>query len=310
MASDLEPIDFPKIPDHARGMGAMAQTTRGQAVASFDKSRNDLTRGSKSRFRGVARTDYGLDYNFTWNRHEGTSKWQAWTPSGEHMVNIFETEAEAAIAFDLACIKQKGYQAITNYDIRYYNVQAMINGSKPELSQMEVETPCPVTAALAQVYPHRINTDDAGYSNTMQPTIYRARGFRPAKGLPNFPAILGPVKQDNGSGLRFKHGDFSPFNFYQRQQVRQPEVRNVAFGPGHATAFQSFKQTETGDHQCCTFALRPAQNPRSLLPTFVNFESEQRLNTAGRLGFKHSSTSRFKVYRRNTACKGKAKVNF
>uniref|UniRef100_A0A6N2K0V1 AP2/ERF domain-containing protein n=1 Tax=Salix viminalis TaxID=40686 RepID=A0A6N2K0V1_SALVM len=239
----------------------MAQMTRDQGVANFNKSRNDLTRGSKSRFRGVA-------------RHEGTSKWRAWTPSGEHMLNIFETEEEAAIAFDLACIKQKGYQATTNYDIRYYNVQAMINnGRKPKLPQMEAETPCPVTAAPVQVYRHRINTGGAGYSTTMQPTIYRARGFRPAKGLPHFAAILGLVKQDNGTGSRFKHGEFSPFNFYQRQQVRKPAARNK-------------------------------------YPNSVNFESEQMLSTAGRLGFKHSCTSRFKVYRRNTMWKGKAKVSF
>ncbi|KAJ6741863.1 AP2-LIKE ETHYLENE-RESPONSIVE TRANSCRIPTION FACTOR [Salix viminalis] len=247
MASDLglstQPIYFSQIPNHAREVGAMAQMTRDQGVANF-------------------------------NKHEGTSKWRAWTPSGEHMLNIFETEEEAAIAFDLACIKQKGYQATTNYDIRYYNVQAMINnGRKPKLPQMEAETPCPVTAAPVQVYRHRINTGGAGYSTTMQPTIYRARGFRPAKGLPHFAAILGLVKQDNGTGSRFKHGEFSPFNFYQRQQVRKPAARNK-------------------------------------YPNSVNFESEQMLSTAGRLGFKHSCTSRFKVYRRNTMWKGKAKVSF
>ncbi|KAJ6699934.1 AP2-LIKE ETHYLENE-RESPONSIVE TRANSCRIPTION FACTOR BBM ISOFORM X1 [Salix purpurea] len=200
MASDLglstQPIYFWQIPNHAREVGAMAQMTRDQGVANF-------------------------------NKHEGTSKWRAWTPSGEHMLNIFETEEEAAIAFDLACIKQKGYQATTNYDIRYYNVQAMLNnGRKPELPQMEAETPCPVTAA-----------------------------------------------PDNGTGSRFKHGDFSPFHFYQRQQVRKPAARNK-------------------------------------YPNSVNFESEQMLSTAGRLGFKHSCTSRFKVYRRNTMWKGKAKVSF
>ncbi|KAJ6921936.1 hypothetical protein NC652_015786 [Populus alba x Populus x berolinensis] len=251
-----------QTPDHAEEVGAMAQMTRGQDVANF-------------------------------NRHDGTSKWQAWSPSGEHILNIF------------ACIKQKGYQAITNYDIRYYDVEAMINGNTPRLSQMEVETTCPVTAP-AQAYPHGMNTNDDGYSNNIQPTIYHARGFCPAKGgLPNFVEILGLVKQDNGLGLRFQHGDFSPFDIYRKQNIRKPAVRHTA-----AIAFQSYEQTEIiGDHQYSSFAPQTAQNAWSLPPYSFNFESEQRLNTVG-LGFKHSSTSRFKVYKRNTMWKGKAKVNF
>jgi hypothetical protein len=177
---------------------------------------------------------------------------------------------------------------------------------------MEVETTGPVTAPV-QAYPHGINTNDAGYSNNIQPTIYHARGLRPAKeGLPNFVEILGLVKQDNGSGLRFQHGDFSPFNIYRKQKVRKPTVRHTAFGLGHAaaSAFQSYEQTEiTGDHQYSSFAPQSAQNAWSFPPYSFNFENEQRLNTVG-LGFKHSSTSRFKVYKRNTMWKGKAKVNF
>ncbi|KAG6769243.1 hypothetical protein POTOM_024861 [Populus tomentosa] len=294
-----------QTPNHAEEVGAMAQMTRDQDVANFNRPRNDLTRSGKSRFRGVAITDYGLDFHFISNRNDGTSKWQAWSPSGEHILNIFETEEEAAIAFDLACIKQKGYQAITNYDIRYYDVEAMINGNTPRLPQMEAETTCPVTAPV-QAYPHGINTNDDGYSNNIQPTIYHARGFRPAKeGLPNFVEILGLLKQDNGLGLRFQHGDFSPFDIYRKQNIRKPAVRHTA-----ASAFQSYEQTEmTGDHQYSSFAPQSEQNAWSLPPYSFIFESEQRLNTVG-LGFKHSSTSRFKVYRRNTMWKGKAKVNF
>lgn len=177
---------------------------------------------------------------------------------------------------------------------------------------MEVETTGPVTAPV-QAYPHGINTNDAGYSNNIQPTIYHARGLRPAKeGLPNFVEILGLVKQDNGSGLRFQHGDFSPFNIYRKQKVRKPTVRHTAFGLGHAaaSAFQSYEQTEiTGDHRYSSFAPQSAQNAWSFPPYSFNFENEQRLNTVG-LGFEHSSTSRFKVYKRNTMWKGKAKVNF
>jgi hypothetical protein len=188
----------------------------------------------------------------------------------------------------------------------------MINGNTPRLPQMEVETTCPVTAPV-QAYPHGINTNDDGYSNNIQPTIYHARGFRPAKeGLPNFVEILGLVRQDNGSGLRFQHGDFSPFNIYRKQKVRKPAVRHTAFGLGHAaaSAFQSYEQTEIiGDHQYSSFAPQSAQNAWSFPPYSFNFENEQRLNTVG-LGFKHSSTSRFKVYKRNTMWKGKAKVNF
>ncbi|KAJ6992456.1 hypothetical protein NC653_015749 [Populus alba x Populus x berolinensis] len=267
LGSSTQLINFPQTPDHAEEVGAMAQMTRGQDVANFNRPRNDLTRSGKSRFRGVA--------------------------------------SMTALANGKLGVHRKGYQAITNYDIRYYDVEAMINGNTPRLSQMEVETTCPVTAP-AQAYPHGMNTNDDGYSNNIQPTIYHARGFCPAKGgLPNFVEILGLVKQDNGLGLRFQHGDFSPFDIYRKQNIRKPAVRHTA-----AIAFQSYEQTEIiGDHQYSSFAPQTAQNAWSLPPYSFNFESEQRLNTVG-LGFKHSSTSRFKVYKRNTMWKGKAKVNF
>ncbi|CAK7342456.1 unnamed protein product [Dovyalis caffra] len=288
-------LNFPQIPNHAKEVGAMGQMT-GQDVANFNRSRNSFVRG-KSRFHGVA-------------RHHDTGKWQAWTATGETILGIFETEEEAAIAFDLACIKQKGYQAITNYDIRHYDVNAMLNGNKPKLQGVEVEKTWPVTAQM-QAYPHITNTNNAGWNINIQPRIYRARGFRlPREGLTNFVEILGLEKQDNGSGLRFRHGDSSAFNLYQ-EQIIKPAVRHAGFGIGHATAssYQFYKQTESGDHQDSSFAPLQPQNRWLFPPYSINVQREQRLKAAG-VGFKHSIPSRFKVYKRNTMWKGKVKVNF
>ncbi|KAL5545558.1 hypothetical protein UlMin_005245 [Ulmus minor] len=76
-------------------------------------SSNSFSR-RKSKYRGVV-------------RHTNSGKWQARKgPGKDSFLGTFETEEEAAIAFDIASIKLKGFKAITNFDLNSYDVKAIL----------------------------------------------------------------------------------------------------------------------------------------------------------------------------------------
>ncbi|XP_068475211.1 AP2-like ethylene-responsive transcription factor BBM [Phaseolus vulgaris] len=73
---------------------------------------------SISMFRGVSR-----DFS--------TGKWQAYLDKGNDdriFLGLFDTEEEAARAYDFASIRLKGLSAITNFSIRFYDVDAILLG--------------------------------------------------------------------------------------------------------------------------------------------------------------------------------------
>ncbi|KAK7378196.1 hypothetical protein VNO80_03634 [Phaseolus coccineus] len=73
---------------------------------------------SMSMYRGVSR-----DFS--------TGKWQADLDKGNDdriFLGLFDTEEEAARAYDVASIRLKGLNAITNFSIRSYNVDAILVG--------------------------------------------------------------------------------------------------------------------------------------------------------------------------------------
>lgn len=46
-----------------------------------------------------------------------------------------DTEEEAAVAYDVASVREKGFQAITNYSLRCYNIQSILNSEKMKQQQ-------------------------------------------------------------------------------------------------------------------------------------------------------------------------------
>ncbi|XP_062119285.1 AP2-like ethylene-responsive transcription factor PLT1 [Humulus lupulus] len=114
-----------QISDYVKAIEAMENMTDQDVVAAVRRSSNSFSRG-KSKYRGVV-------------KHANTGKWQARKgPGKESFLGTFETEEEAAIAFDIASIKLKGNKAITNFDIKSYNVKAILEGKSSELAEEDI----------------------------------------------------------------------------------------------------------------------------------------------------------------------------
>ncbi|KAG5043375.1 hypothetical protein JHK85_007674 [Glycine max] len=79
-----------------------------------------------------------------------TAKWEAIfvTSSDDNKsLGLFDTEEEAARAYDVESIRLKGYDAITNFNIRFYNVEAILKGvTDPEKVIYQSQDTVPVEA--------------------------------------------------------------------------------------------------------------------------------------------------------------------
>eukprot|EP00262_Sarcandra_glabra_P010924 TRINITY_DN2658_c1_g1_i2.p1 TRINITY_DN2658_c1_g1~~TRINITY_DN2658_c1_g1_i2.p1 ORF type:complete len:170 (-),score=27.06 TRINITY_DN2658_c1_g1_i2:266-775(-) len=103
-------LNFP-ISDYEKQLEEMKDMTRDEFVCSIRRKSTCFSRGT-SIYRGVTR-----------HRREG-SKWQArigrLTGTKELHLGSFDTEEEAAIAYDLAAVELRGLKAVTNFDISNY----------------------------------------------------------------------------------------------------------------------------------------------------------------------------------------------
>ncbi|RDX58224.1 AP2-like ethylene-responsive transcription factor AIL6, partial [Mucuna pruriens] len=100
----------------------------------------------------------------------------------EHLLNIFgscivtATEEEAAEAYDIAAIKFRGANAVTNFEMSRYDVEAILNSSLPvggvakrlKLSP-EYENKAPMAISTSQQQPQCINVSSSINFSTIQP---------------------------------------------------------------------------------------------------------------------------------------------
>ncbi|KAG1364451.1 AP2-like ethylene-responsive transcription factor AIL5 [Cocos nucifera] len=112
--------NFP-ISDYEKELEEMKNMTRQGFVASLRRKSSGFSRGA-SIYRGVT-------------RHHQHGRWQARigraAGNKDLYLGTFSTQEEAAEAYDVAAIKFRGLNAVTNFDISRYDVKSIANGSLP-----------------------------------------------------------------------------------------------------------------------------------------------------------------------------------
>ncbi|XP_057982441.1 AP2-like ethylene-responsive transcription factor PLT1 [Malania oleifera] len=112
------PTNFP-ISDYENDLEEMQNMTKKEYLLSIRRKSKCFSKGA-SIYRGVSRnTDY--------------TKWQARVGRGHGLRGIylgtFDTEEEAARAYDIALIRFKGMKAVTNFDLSHYDVKSILGSN-------------------------------------------------------------------------------------------------------------------------------------------------------------------------------------
>uniref|UniRef100_J3M254 AP2/ERF domain-containing protein n=1 Tax=Oryza brachyantha TaxID=4533 RepID=J3M254_ORYBR len=112
--------NFP-VAEYEKELEEMKHMTRQEFVASLRRKSSGFSRGA-SIYRGVT-------------RHHQHGRWQARigrvAGNKDLYLGTFGTEEEAAEAYDIAAIKFRGLNAVTNFEISRYNVESIINSNLP-----------------------------------------------------------------------------------------------------------------------------------------------------------------------------------
>nr|AFR90180.1 AP2-1 [Tetraena mongolica] len=112
--------NFP-ISDYETEIEGMKHMNRQEFVASLRRKSSGFSRGA-SMYRGVT-------------RHHQHGRWQARigrvSGNKDLYLGTFSTQEEAAEAYDIAAIKFRGLNAVTNFDMSRYNVKSIIESNHP-----------------------------------------------------------------------------------------------------------------------------------------------------------------------------------
>ncbi|KAL6523642.1 hypothetical protein OROGR_017245 [Orobanche gracilis] len=112
--------NFP-ISNYAKEIEEMKHSTKQEFIASLRRKSSGFSRGA-SIYRGVT-------------RHHQQGRWQARigrvAGNKDLYLGTFATEEEAAEAYDIAAIKFRGINAVTNFEMNRYDVEAIAESPLP-----------------------------------------------------------------------------------------------------------------------------------------------------------------------------------
>ncbi|KAH1267272.1 AP2-like ethylene-responsive transcription factor CRL5 [Glycine max] len=120
-------INFP-LENYQNELEEMKNMTRQEYVAHLRRKSSGFSRGA-SMYRGVTRSQR---LAFT-HRHHQHGRWQARigrvAGNKDLYLGTFSTQEEAAEAYDIAAIKFRGVNAVTNFDITRYDVEKIMESN-------------------------------------------------------------------------------------------------------------------------------------------------------------------------------------
>ncbi|XP_009615437.1 AP2-like ethylene-responsive transcription factor AIL6 [Nicotiana tomentosiformis] len=112
--------NFP-VSNYTKELEEMKHMTKQEFIASLRRKSSGFSRGA-SIYRGVT-------------RHHQQGRWQARigrvAGNKDLYLGTFATEEEAAEAYDIAAIKFRGVNAVTNFEMNRYDVEAIMKSSLP-----------------------------------------------------------------------------------------------------------------------------------------------------------------------------------
>ncbi|EER88761.1 hypothetical protein BDA96_10G279400 [Sorghum bicolor] len=112
--------NFP-VSNYEKELEEMKSMTRQEFIASLRRKSSGFSRGA-SIYRGVT-------------RHHQHGRWQARigrvAGNKDLYLGTFSTQEEAAEAYDIAAIKFRGLNAVTNFDMSRYDVDSILNSDLP-----------------------------------------------------------------------------------------------------------------------------------------------------------------------------------
>ncbi|KAL0721530.1 hypothetical protein Bca4012_036129 [Brassica carinata] len=110
-----------QVSSYSKELEEMNHMTKQEFIASIRRKSSGFSRGA-SMYRGVT-------------RHHQQGRWQARigrvAGNKDLYLGTFATEEEAAEAYDIAAIKFRGINAVTNFEMNRYDVEAIMKNSFP-----------------------------------------------------------------------------------------------------------------------------------------------------------------------------------